>query len=112
MTRRFWIFVAIIALGGRGAVAVEPAPEWIVVAAPAFRSAIEPLCEHRRAEGMHVQIVQTTDVLSGKQIRNGDAEQLKVRIEQPCRQTKGTCYVLLVGAVRATEPKLAESTVV
>src|SRR4051794_27335521 len=46
----------------RGAVAA-PAHQWLVVTAPAFRSALGPLCAHRRAQGLRVVVVQTTDVL-------------------------------------------------
>src|SRR5947209_2141011 len=53
-------FVAIVA--SRGWSAVDESPRWIVVTAPAFRTAIEPLCEHRRSEGMAVRILTTTDI--------------------------------------------------
>jgi len=45
-----------------------PGEQWIVVTAPAFRKAVEPLCEHRKAQGLRVVVVQTADVLTAKEI--------------------------------------------
>lgn len=90
----------------------ESDAEWIVVTAPAFRSAIEPLCEYRRSEGMHVDVVQTTEVLTPKQIHDSDAQALKDRIHELCERSKGRKYVLLVGAIHAGDKKRAETTVV
>jgi hypothetical protein len=75
--------------------------QWVVVTAPAFRTAVEPLCEQRRAQGMHVEVVQTTDVLSGREVRAGEADKLRERVAKLCRDFKGTSRVLLVGAVEA-----------
>jgi hypothetical protein len=76
--------------------------QWIVVTAPAFRKAVQPLCEHRKAQGFHVVVVvQTTDLLDAGQIRSGDAEKLRDRVAALCRDFKGTSYVLLVGAAEA-----------
>lgn len=77
-----------------------PPPRWIVVTAPAFRAAIEPLCAHRRAEGMDVRVVQTTDLLSAEEIRRGDAARLRDHVEWLCRGCE-ECHVLLVGALSA-----------
>jgi hypothetical protein len=87
-------------------------PQWIVVTAPAFQAALAPLCDHRRAEGMRVLVVRTKDVLSARQIRDGDGELLKEHVHKLCRQAKGPTYVLLVGATRADKPAVAEKTVV
>ncbi len=76
-----------------------PPPQWIVVTPAAFRSAIEPLAEHRKAQGMQVKVVQTTDILSNREILTGDAAKLRAHVNGLCRQAKGASYVLLVGAV-------------
>jgi Peptidase family C25 len=89
----------------------DPA-QWIVVTAPAFRDALTPLCEQRNANGMHVVIVQTTDVLNPEQVRNGDGGPLKDHVNDLCRKFKGPSYVLLVGAVRAKDRAAAETIVV
>jgi Peptidase family C25 len=78
-----------------------PAVQWVVVTAPAYRKAVEPLCEHRKGQGLHVEVVQTTDVLSEREVRAGEAEKLCERVVKLCRDFKGTSYVLLVGAVEA-----------
>jgi hypothetical protein len=76
----------------------EPA-QWIVVTAPAFREALAPLCKQRRADGMRVVVVQTTDVLSAQQLRDGDSGPLKDHVNALCRKAKGSSYVLLRGVV-------------
>jgi hypothetical protein len=85
--------------------------QWVVVTAPAFRDALEPLCEHRKAEGFRVVVVQTTDVLTAKEIRAGEAQKLRERVNKICREHKGTSYVLLVGAVEAGKLEDAEKKV-
>ncbi|MFN4258910.1 MAG: C25 family cysteine peptidase [Gemmataceae bacterium] len=81
--------------------AAEPAPppQWIVVTAPALRQTVEPLIQHRRAQGMKVVAVTTTDVLTVDEIRLGQAVQLRDHVRQLCQQHRGTSYLLLVGAV-------------
>ena len=44
--------------------------QWLVVTAPAFRAELAPLIEHRRAEGLEVVVVVTTNVLTREQIGN------------------------------------------
>jgi len=75
--------------------------QWIVVTAPVFREAVQPLCEHRKDRGFHVVVVQTTDLLDAGQIRSGEAGKLRDRVAALCRDFKGTSYVLLVGAAEA-----------
>ncbi len=77
------------------------ADQWIVVTAPAFRSAGEPLCEHRKAQGLTVKVVETTDLLKPDEIKAGDAQKLREHLNKLCREHKGTSYILLVGAVEA-----------
>lgn len=85
---------------------------WIAVTAPGVRGAIEPLCARRRAEGMRVEVIETTDVLSGEQIAAGEAEALSERVREVCRGAGGRRYVLLVGAAVAEGAALAKRTVV
>jgi hypothetical protein len=71
--------------------------QWIVVTAPAYREAIQPLCDHRKAQGFHVVVVSAAE-----------SSALRDRVRQLCRDFKGTSYVLLVGAIEAgqlREPK-------
>ncbi len=82
--------------------------QWIVVTAPAYREAIGPLCDQRKAQGLRVVVVQTTDVLTERQIREQDASQLRDHVQKLCRDFKGTSYVLFVGAV---EGESARNTV-
>src|SRR6185437_4616595 len=85
-----------------------PTGQWIVVTAPVFRKAIEPLCEQRKAQGLRVVVVQTTDVLSAEEIRGGEARKLREHINKLCREHKGPSFVLLVGAIesgRLAEPE-------
>ncbi len=79
----------------------SPAAQWVVVTAPAFRGAVQPLVRHRKAQGFRAVVVQTTDVLDAKQIAAGDADRLRRHVNQLCRDFKGPSYVLLVGAVAA-----------
>src|SRR4051794_7437301 len=76
-------------------------PQWIAVVAPAFKAAIAPLAERRRAEGMKVVVLTTTDVLSAREIAAARADRLRDRLRQLCRQHPGPSHILLVGAVRA-----------
>jgi len=56
--------------------------------------------------------VQTTDVLSAQQLRDGDSGPLKDHVNELCRKAKGPSYVLLVGDVQAKDAAGAESIVV
>jgi hypothetical protein len=88
--------------------AVAPPPvadQWIVVSAPAFRTAIEPLCAARRAQGLLVRVVPVADVLTPMEIRNGEAGKLRDHLHHLCRSHPGRSFVLLVGAVEAANEK-------
>jgi hypothetical protein len=91
--------------------AEEPAPQWVVVTVPAFRAAVEPLCEHRKSQGFRVVAVHTTDVLTGKEILAGDARKLRDHVNKLCRDYQGPSSVLLVGAVEAGRLTGAENKV-
>jgi hypothetical protein len=98
MFRYGWTVAALLI----AALPVGAAPEagqWIVVTAPAFRKAVEPLCQQRKQQGLHVVVVQTSDVLRREDIRAGRAEKLREHIRKLCREHKGPSYVLLVGAI-------------
>ncbi len=90
----------------------SPTPLWVVVVAPEFRDAIKPLLEHRKGQGFQTTQVLTTDVLSAAEIRAGDGGKLRLHVNKLCRNHDGPSYVLLVGAVRAEKPDLAERIVV
>jgi hypothetical protein len=87
-------------------VCAVPSGQWIVVTAPAFRKAIEPLCQQRKEQGLQVVRVQTTDVLTAKEILTGDARKLREHINKLCREHEGPSFVLLVGGIESG--KLAE----
>ncbi len=99
MFRAFILLPLALLLTPAPARAADPPEQWIVVTAPALRAALEPLCEHRKAQGMRVQVVQTTDVLREEDILTGAAARLRARVNRLCEDFKGTSYVLLVGAV-------------
>lgn len=93
-----WTLAALL-IAALPAPAAPPAGQWIVAAAPAFRQAVEPLCQARKNQGLRVVVVQTTDVLSREDIRAGRGRKLREHINKLCREHKGPSYVLLVGAV-------------
>ncbi len=110
MLRYGWTIAALFvaALPACGASAAQ----WIVVTAPAFRKTIEPLCEQRKQQGMHVVVVQTTDVLRPDEIRTGAVRKLREHVNKLCRTHKGPSYVLLVGAIESGRLAEPEKTVV
>ena len=83
----------------------------LTISRKAFRDALEPLCEHRKAQHMHVTVVQTTDVLGKKEILAGDADKLRERVNKLCRDAKGPSYVLLVGQVEPDKSEDADRKV-
>jgi Peptidase family C25 len=110
--RRMLSLLPFLLLASAAPAAETPAPQWVVVTAPQFRDAVKLLAEHRKGEGFRVVQVVTTDVLSGDDIRAGDAGKLRDRVNQLCREYDGPSYVLLVGAVEALRPEDAVRTVV
>ena len=90
----------------------ESSPQWIAVVAPAFKDAVKPLLDHRKSQGFHATLVQTTDVLSTEEIRDGDGRKLRTHLNQLCRDHKGANYLLIVGAVEAANSENAVRTVV
>lgn len=74
-------------------------PTYLLITAPAYRTACEPLRQHRLAQGFDVHVLQTTDVLTAKEIVRGEAQKLRGHAHEWTRQKSGPVYVLLVGAV-------------
>jgi hypothetical protein len=108
MRRYGWAVVALL-IATFPACAAAEVGQWIVVTAPAFRKAIEPLCEQRKSQGLRVVVVQTTDVLGRDDIRAGRSLLLREHINKICRNFEGPSYVLLVGALpseRSEEPEI------
>jgi hypothetical protein len=112
MRASLWLSVAFFILPSTHLTAAEPPPaQWIVVTAPAYRKAVEPLCDHRKAQGMHVTVIETTEVVSKKRLLAGDTQTLREHISKLAREAKGPSYVLLVGAVEANSLDDAEAKV-
>jgi len=113
MTRRPFLAGLLLALCAAHAGATEPlAPQWLVVTAPAFRTALEPLCAQRRADGFKVVVLQTDTLLSQDEILTLDAARLAERVWTLVRQHPAPSYVLLVGAAVADGLVNPEATAV
>src|SRR6516165_6577121 len=100
------VFASLILLflfAARGWSSDADRPLWISVTAPEFRAALEPLCEHRRAEGMDVRIISTADF--------SEATQIRAKIDSERRGRTAPTFVLLVGATRAASGGIAQSRV-
>lgn len=94
------------------AVAPPPRPLWVVVVAPAFRQAVVPLIEQRRANGLRVEVVPTDALVSAGDVWAGRAGRLQQRVHALLREHAGPGHVLLVGAVAAATPEASGATVV
>ena len=81
-------------------------------AAPDFLDAMTPLIDHRREEGFHVVVIKTTDVLSGEQIKRGEAVPLRDHLSKICNQASEKSFILLVGAYKCTGSIAPEKTIV
>ncbi len=86
--------------------------QWIVVVAPLFRDAVQPLLKHRKQQGFQTTVVFSSDLLSAAEIRAGDGRKLRDYVNNLFRGHAGPSYVLLVGAVRAGNGETGERTVV
>lgn len=107
MLRYGWALAASLIAASPACAATETG-QWIVVTAPAFRKALEPLCEQRKSQRLRVVVVQTTDVLSRDDLRAGDGRKLLKHLNKLCRNYQGPSYVLLVGTLaseRLEEPE-------
>lgn len=110
--RRILLLAVLMPALWTSAVFADAPARWIVVTAPAFRDAVEPLCKHRREQRLDVVALVTTDVLSADEIRTGEAGKLVERIQRLCGEFKGPSCVLLVGAVEVGRLTDAETKVV
>src|SRR5215469_326709 len=99
MMRRWWLLALLLLLPAPVRAADMPPAQWIVVTAPAFRDSVEPLCQQRKAQGMQVTVLQTSALLTEKEILACEGAPLRERVNQLCRDAKGASYILLVGAV-------------
>ncbi len=103
MLRFSCLFVLLVSTLTPSLQAASPPDRWIVVTAPAFRQALEPLCKHRRAQGYQVTLLETTALLSPEAIQAGDGEKLRAEVARLCGEGEGKKYVLLVGAFAPDE---------
>ena len=87
----------ILLLLGAAGLAEEPAAQWILVTPPDFREALDPLVQHRRAQGLKVVVLQTSDVLNQGQLRERDGTALQARLKELFQQVGRKNYVLLAG---------------
>ena len=85
--------------------------QWIAVTAPAFRAAVEPLCARRKAQGMRVVVVVTTEVVENPS-QKGASSQLRDHLARLCRDYRGASRILLLGALKANSPREARQIVV
>jgi hypothetical protein len=105
MSRRWLALIAAFFLSAPAHGAPVPG-QWVVVTAPAYRKAIEPLLEQRKAQGLRVVVVPTTDVLTDAEITAGDNAKLRDHVNKLCREYKGASYVLLVGVLDGPAAKV------
>ena len=91
---------------------VAPQTRWVIVVAPAFKTAVGPLIEERRADGFQVAVVETTNLLTRDQIWQGDGRPLQAYIERSFQQSNAPMFLLLAGAMKAPDASVAEQTVV
>ena len=104
--------LALLAWLARCPAAEQEAAQWLVVTAPSLRAPLAPLIEHRRAEGLKVVVIETTNVLTPEQIQQTNALPLHAHLGRLCQAHRGPSCVLLVGAVNASDPATAVQTVV
>ncbi len=110
--RTLFLCFVLLACGLPAVADADDVGQWVVATAPDFLDALAPLIVHRRAEGFHVVVVKTTDVLSGEQIKRGQAVPLREHLQRLCSQAHGKSFILLVGAATASDPITAEKTIV
>jgi hypothetical protein len=93
--------------------AVAPNPgRWLVITAPAFHADLQPLIDHRIAEGFEVRTLVTTNLLTADEIQSTNAIPLQAYIRDFARQTNSPCHVLLVGLPASPDPTNAQQAVV
>jgi Peptidase family C25 len=109
--RRSVLLLSLLLLAARWSAAAEPPPSrWILVTTPALRPAVEPLCQHRRAEGMDVHVISVDE------LPKSDAANLGARITSEIEHARGDhstpTYLLLVGATTDSAEKNAKDAFV
>ena len=111
MGRRIAIFFALLLGFLPAAVGAEQAsPLWIAVTTAALRPAVEPLCEHRRADGMDVHVVITDELANATA---GDlASHIKHEIETLRGDRSSPTFVLLVGSAAESVANAGNAAVV
>ncbi|HEY7328303.1 MAG TPA: C25 family cysteine peptidase [Gemmataceae bacterium] len=109
MPRSGWILIVFLFAAAPSCAVAED--QWIVVTAPAFRKAVEPLCQQRKSQGLNVVVIETTNLLSRDDIRAGQGQKLREHINKLCREHHEKSYVLLVGALSAARLDDSENTV-
>ncbi len=97
--------------GDEGHAAPNLPAQWILATAPAFHEPLKPLIDRRRADGLKVMVVDTTNVLSAAQIRAGNGAALQAYLEPLVRNYDGPSYVLLAGAIAAKDSPNPEQVV-
>ena len=111
MGRRIVVFFALL-LGICPATvnAEESSPLWIAVTTAALRPAVEPLCEHRRADGMDVHVVITDE------LANANAGNLSSHIKHEIETLRGDrsspTFVLLIGSAAESVANAGKTAVV
>src|SRR5947209_14699065 len=76
------LFRSLASWQARAAAPPTPPGQWVVVVAPAFRAAAEPLCAQRRAQGLRVVVVPTTDVLTPAEVRRSEEHTSELQSRQ------------------------------
>ena len=77
----------------------EKKARWIVAYPPAFETALEPLCDVRRAQGYDVVRVNLRSIRKGAFDHRRDARALRAHLAKLVAGARGTTYILLVGSV-------------
>jgi len=87
--------LACLLVGARlWAAAVPPADQWIVVVAPAYRDAMQPLIAHRQAQGLRVVVLAPEKPAD-----------LRKRLAALYKTYPGRSHLLLVGAVHSLDAR-------
>jgi hypothetical protein len=112
-SRRFGGVLAlfILASGGLANSADDSVGQWILVTPPGFRPALAPLIEHRQSEGFKVVMLETTEILSQRQLHQSDGTPLQARLNELFQHYNGRSCLLLVGVCSTAGRTNAEDSV-
>ncbi|MHC4386864.1 MAG: C25 family cysteine peptidase [Planctomycetota bacterium] len=104
MLRRFICFICLLGLIDLGFSAeTDKLGHWIAITPSGLRTAIEPLCEHRRQEGFDVLVVEAEEIYKSKDESLGKSKAIRDYLRSKYANTDGPIYVLLVGAARLSD---------